>query len=504
MPCRRRPLTTEDPTATSHRRSRVAAPVHPPCEQIITAERPTYRPSTLLGAVQGRLRAAFPEPVVVAGRVVDVRGQRGWVTLTIGDAEPTGTPPPRLEVSLAPAVVRRTVPEALALQTLVQVEGTVELWAAAARVQVTAREVVRIGHSQTQATYDAARAAITAERLGQQVPALPLFLRRVLLLAPDGTTLGDLTRDLGGWQPPRIVHRPIPGDSPDLHRLVAAAVRANRDVDVVVLARGGTIEAISGWDDVELLRLLDRIQRAGIPVLLAVGHAQHTPLSYRVCGYTVRHTAEAGRWLAEHNRTTALRIAHAATELPAALGRLLDRTDERIGQAAERAQTGLAGHLAARERALDGCGTALAAAFRTRQRQAEQRQATVTAALTTTMHRCLTDAERRVDLAAATLGGFRSGIALVADVDGGVARFEVGARLRIEVADATAVATIDEVVHHDRSPGAGGPSRVADGPSPAQGGTSRPPAAPPAPPVPPPAPPVGRGTQLRLDEESEG
>jgi exonuclease VII large subunit len=463
------------------------------------AERLVYRPSTLLAAARGRLRRAFPEPVVVAGRVVDVRaGRRGWLTVTIADAEPSGSLPPRLEVTLAPSVVRSTVPEALALQTLVQVEGSVELWVAAARVQVVAREVVRTGHSQTQATYDAAVAAIAAERLGAQVPRLPPFLRRVLLLAPHGTTLGDLTRDLGGWQPPHIVHRPIPGDSPDLHQLVGAAVRAHRDVDLVVLARGGTIEAISGWDDLQLLRLLDRIQCAGIPVLLAIGHAQHTPLVYRVCGYTVRHTAEAGRWLAEHNRTTALRIA-AAAELPAALGRLLDRTDERITAAAERARRGLAGHLVARERALAGSDTALAAALRTRLRQAEQRHRADAGALTMALSRCLSDAERRVELAAATLGGFHSGIALVADVDGGPARFEVGARLRIEVADATALATIDEVVRHGGG-GAHDPgqtsARAADRPR-------RPPARPsvrdddtiadgPA----------GQVTQLRLDEEA--
>jgi hypothetical protein len=101
------------------------------------------------------------------------------------------------------------------------------------------------------------------------------------------------------------------------------------------------------------------------------------------------------------------------------------------------------------------------------------------------MRRCLADAERRVDLATATLGGFHSGIALVADVDGGTARFEVGARLRIEVADATAVATVDEVVHHD---GPVTPDRPAD-PS----GLA---------PVPP-DPPGGQGTQLRLGEEHE-
>jgi exonuclease VII large subunit len=443
-----------------------------------------HTPTSLLREARRRLVAAFGGPVVVTGRVVEVRrNAKGWVTLTLADADTTSRFPTRLEVAIDPRIVLRTVPEALVEQTLVQVEGSVELWVAAARVQVTAREVVRTGHSQTQATYEAAAAAIATEHLGQQVPPLPPFLRRVLLLAPHGTTLGDLTRDLGGWQPPHIVHRRIPGDSPDLDRLVGAAVRANRDVDVVVLARGGTIEAISGWDDLQLLRLIDRIQRAGIPILLAVGHAEHTPLVYRVCGYTVRHTAEAGRWLAEHNRNTALRITTAATDLPSALSRLLDRTDERIIAAGGQAHRAVTNHLDARSRALDTCAAALSVAVRTRQELAARRSGSVARSLTSAMRRCLHDAERRVDLAAATLGGFHSGIALVADVDGGPASFEVGSRLRIEVADATATATIDEVVrhgdvHHRR--GAAGRS-AAPAPAPP---TTRPP------------------TQLRLDEEN--
>jgi exonuclease VII large subunit len=408
----------------------------------------TYTPTRFLREVARRLLTAFQGTVVVTGRVVAVRVSGGWTTLTLADEDARGRRPTRLQVSVSPRVAARTVPQALVEQTVVQVEGTVDLWIERAEVQLRAVSIVRTGHSQTQASYEAAEAAIAAERLGEVRPALPLFLRRVLLLAPHGTTLGDLTRDLGGWQPPEIRHRPIPGDSPDLHRLIGDAVRADRDVDLVVLARGGTIEAISGWDDLELLRILDRMQRAGIPVLAAIGHADHTPLVYRVCGYTVRHTAEAGRWLADHNRTAALRIAAAETELPAALGRLLDRTAGRIDTAGQQVRAELRRHLSTRDRALDAARQEVRTAVRLRLGQAETRHRTAAADLRAAMHRCLADAERRVELAAATLDGFRRGVALVTAIDGTPARFEVGERLRIEVADATATATIDTVVRH--------------------------------------------------------
>jgi hypothetical protein len=115
------------------------------------------------------------------------------------------------------------------------------------------------------------------------------------------------------------------------------------------------------------------------------------------------------------------------------------------------------------------------------------------------MSRCLADAQRRLELAAGTLGGFHSGIALVTDVDGGVARFEVGARVRIEVADATAVATIDEVVQHDgvdAAAAAPAPPEDDDGPVRTGGGT-------PAAGVVTLVPPASQGTQLRFGEEDE-
>lgn len=430
---------------------RLACPLTPhriPWSTVTDAERPIYTPTRFLREVARRLLTAFQGTVVVSGRVVGVRVSGGWTTLTLADEDARGRRPTRLQVSVPPRVAARTVPQALVEQTIVQVEGAVDLWIDRAEVQLRAVSVVRTGHSQTQASHAAAEAAIAAERLGEVRPPLPLFLRRVLLLAPHGTTLGDLTRDLGGWQPPELVHRPIPGDSPDLHRLIGDAVRADRDVDLVIIARGGTVEAISGWDDLELLRLLDRMQQAGIPLLAAIGHADHTPLVYRVCGYTVRHTAEAGRWLADHNRTAALRIDAADAGLPAALGRLLDRTAERIDTADRQARAAMRHHLAARDRAVGAASASLHAALRVRLAQAEARHRAGAADLRAAMRRCLTDADRRVDLAAATLGGFQSGLALVTALDGTPARYAVGERLRLEVADATVTATIDAVVRH--------------------------------------------------------
>jgi exonuclease VII large subunit len=391
---------------------------------------PVWTPTEFLEEASARLTRAFDGPVVVSGVVIETRESKGFVTVTLGDLEPQGRFATRLSVALDPRTLRQVVPEALAAQAHVQVEGTVDLWVNRAQVQIRCRTLVRVGSAGTQAAYDAAVRAIAEEQLGQVVPPLPLFVRRLLLLAPIGTTLGDLTRDLGGWQPPGIVHRSIPGDSPDLGAIVSSALAtAHEDgqgpFDLVAIMRGGAIEPISGWDDVGLLRAVDRVQRTGLPVLIAVGHADHTPLVYRVAAYRVRHTAEAGRWLADHNRSAATRIRDLQSVGPALAMRLghererLRRTSDEVGRA-------LLVHLARRADVVERTAGQL-------------RQAVVGR---------IRELGRRLEAATGTLDSFSRGVALVTGPGGGPMLLEIGAQVTIETADATVTATIDHVHRH--------------------------------------------------------
>jgi exonuclease VII large subunit len=397
---------------------------------ILDAQVAVWSPTEFLEAAKTRLQGAFEGPVSVAGVVIEHRESKGFLTVTLGDLAPQARFPTRLSVSFDPRTARQVLPEALEPQTQVQVDGTVDVWVNRGQIQLRGLSLVRVGSAGTQAAYDAAVRAVAEERLGEVVPPLPLFVRRLLLLAPIGTTLGDLTRDLGGWQPPTIVHRSLPGDSPDLGRLIIGAVASARQdgegpFDLVAVMRGGAIEPISGWDDVELLRCVDTLQRDGTPVLVAVGHADHTPLIYRVAGYGVRHTAEAGRWLADHNLTAATRIRTVAG-LPGLLAVRLERESERV----------------------ERTGTALSLALRAhleRRRQAVMRAAE---GLTVAVGSRLSGIRRRLDAAAGTLEAFTRGVALVTGPDGGPPLLEPGATLVIETAEATVTATIDDVTRH--------------------------------------------------------
>jgi hypothetical protein len=389
-----------------------------------------WSPTAFLEVVKERLTEAFDGRVVIEGVVIEHRDAKGFLTVTIGDLEPQGRYPTRLAVSFDPRTARQVLPEALVPQTHIQVEGGVDLWVNRAQVQLRGASLVRVGSAGTQAAYDAAVRTISEERLGAMVPPLPLFIRRLLLLAPVGTTLGDLTRDLGGWQPPVIVHRSLPGDSPDLGRLVAGALDAAHadgegPFDLVAIMRGGAIEPISGWDDVELLRTVDMLQRAGQAVLVAVGHADHNPLVYRVAGYGVRHTAEAGRWLADHNLVAATRI-HGLDAAPTALRMHLERESQRIARTSDALVRAITAHLARRTEALVRSAAGLTSAVRSR----------------------LAEVARRLIAASGTLDSFTRGVALVTGIDGGQAVYEPGAKVIIETADATVTATVDTVQRH--------------------------------------------------------
>ena len=387
-------------------------------------------PTEFLEVAKQRLIAAFDAPVAIVGVVIEHRDSKGFLTVTLGDLEPQGRFPTRLAISFDPRTARSVLPEALEPQTQVEVEGTVDVWVNRGQIQLKGLGLARVGSAGTQAAYDAAVRAIGEERLGEVRPPLPLFLRRLLLLAPVGTTMGDLTRDLGGWQPPTIVHRSLPGDSPDLGRLVAGAVAAAEEdgegpFDLVAIMRGGAIEPISGWDDLDLLRTVDALQRDGVPVLVAVGHADHTPLVYRVAAYGVRHTAEAGRWLADHNLEAATRIRELAA-LPGLLRVRIGQEAERVARTSLALDGALRSHLARRAEAIARATTTLGVAVRAR----------------------LTETRRRLDAAAGTLDAFTRGVALITGPDGGAPVLEAGAALVVETADATIRTTIDEVTRH--------------------------------------------------------
>jgi hypothetical protein len=323
------------------------------------------------------------------------------------------------------------LPEALEPQAQVQVDGTVDVWVNRGADPAARLSLVRVGSAGTQAAYDAAVRAIVEERLGEVVPPLPLFLRRLLLLAPVGTTLGDLTRDLGGWQPPEIVHRSAPRRLAGPRALVAGAVAAaahedgEDPFDLVAVMRGGAIEPISGWDDVELLRTVDALQREGHPG--ARRRRPRRPHAARLPRRRVRRAAHRGGGPLARRPQPPRSDAHPqrSAVCPAAAVRLSQET-ERVGAHPARARRGAACPPRAPRRGARACRPG------GRGQHARPAGGVATAA----GGRC--SQPRGVH----PRGRARD------RTDGGPAVLEPGATLIVETADATVTATIDHVTRH--------------------------------------------------------
>jgi hypothetical protein len=407
-----------------------AAPVEP-------GESGRMQPSEALRRAAGRVAAEWRGTVRLRGRVCSVRSRTTglgdvYVHLELGDLEVEVSRRGRavnrrLAVTVAPGVVARTTSEAMAGEAIVDIDGGATLSDFDGRLTVRADQVVRAGTAASVSELAAARAAIGTEKLGESVPGMPGLVRRLLVCAPimgEATNPEDFRIGLGRQLAPSMTLAHIPADSPDVPALVEDAVRRFPGwPDLVVLARGGTIEAGSVWDSLELLRCVDSIQRTGVPVMAAVGHAAYTPLVYEVAALAAEHPTVAARIIRDHNLETERRL-DAAANVAEFLIEQVAITEQRVRRAAELALSDIDRLRTDRSRRLHASRRSLHAGLG---------------------HQV--DVSRRRWLAAKrTLGGFERGIALVTGGDGAPARLQVGERIVVRSAARTVAARVEEIL----------------------------------------------------------
>lgn len=406
------------------------------------------QPSEALRRAAQRMAREWRGTVRLRGRVCAVRRQetrRGdvFVHLELGDLEVEVSRRGRavnrrLAVTVPPLVVGRTTAEALTAEAIVDVDGAATLSDFDGRLTVQALQVVRAGTAASAAELAAARAAITAERLAEPAPPLPALVRRLLVCAPsvgEATNPEDFRIGLGRRLAPAVTMAHVPANSPDVPALVEAAVRRfDGTPDLVVLARGGTIEAGSVWDGLELLRCVHHIQRAGVPVMAAVGHAAYTPLVYDVAAHAAEHPTVAARTIRDHNLATEARV-EAAAAVGALLAERVATTRQHVVELGDRTRGELDRMLGERS----------------------ERLAAATGGTAVGLARQLETAQRRWLAASRTLGGFERGIALVSDEAGGPARLEVGERIVVRSAARTVVARIEETIDESGTDEEGAP-----------------------------------------------
>lgn len=409
----------------------------PPVPDAPAADTGRMQPSEALRRAADRMAREWRGTVRLRGRVCALRRQqtrRGdhFVHLDLGDLEVEISRSGRavnrrLAVTVPPIVVARSTAEALSVEAIVDVDGAASLSDFDGRLTIRAQQIVRAGTAASAAELAAARAAIVAENLAEPAPPLPALIRRLLVCAPstgEATNPEDFRIGLGDRLAPAVTMEHVPGDSPDVPALVEAAVRRFEGTpDLLVLARGGTIEAGSVWDGIDLLRCVHRIQRGGVPVMAAVGHAAYTPLVYEIAAHAAEHPTVAARTIRDHNLATATRV-EAAARVGELLAERVAVTSERVSNLGELTRLELDRMLRARSERLSGA-TGSAHAGLARQ-------------LETAHHRWLATSR--------TLGGFERGIALVSSEAGGPARMQVGERIVVRTSARTVVARIEETI----------------------------------------------------------
>jgi exodeoxyribonuclease VII large subunit len=294
------------------------------------AAEPTFGVRELADAVNQVLRRGFREGVWVRGEIDGIQSRGGHVYFTLTENTDEG----RASLSVAlfastwyrlrPVLTRHRL--RLGNGLAVRIHGSLNLYAPTGRLSLVMDGIdVRFTLGQLAADRDALLARLTDAGLlrrngGLTVPVVPL---RVGLVASRGSAawhdvLHELDASRIGFQ---VAHVDVRVQGADAAASVAAAVRTlgRRDVDVIVLVRGGGSRTdLATFDDEGIARA---IAQSPVPVFTGLGH--------------------------ETDRSVADEVAHTSYKTPTALAAaLVDRVRaylgdvDRVGAAIEQRVTG--------------------------------------------------------------------------------------------------------------------------------------------------------------------
>ncbi len=266
----------------------------------MTEPAPALTPSVVVAAADRALRAIGR--VRVHGRVTSL-SDKGWLNLKLVDAErpSDGSWPPTLAISIPPTLAdlhRGSV----AAQSLVTVTGDVQGSRLDGSPQVFARSVIVHGAASTLTDLASWQAAIRKRGFDRMdVPVSPL-LRRVWIAVTSDMIFVDVTRQLAGAPCPQIRRVDIPGDGVSVVERIRLLMREARDQrpDLVVIARGGSVEVPSIWDHPDVTNPIIRAQQEGIVVAAAIGHSDVVPLTEVVAMWSDGQPMGVGRIIRDH------------------------------------------------------------------------------------------------------------------------------------------------------------------------------------------------------------
>ncbi|MGH7681131.1 MAG: exodeoxyribonuclease VII large subunit [Candidatus Eiseniibacteriota bacterium] len=230
-----------------------------------------YSVSELAREIQGTLQDSLPY-VLVQGEISGLKRHHssGHVYFDLKDEKA------RVRVALFKSRVLRSH-DTLADGVAVQVEGSVDFYAARGEVSIIAERVAPIGYGALQARFEALKRKLEMEGLFREdrKRPLPAYPTRVGIVTSLGAAaLRDMLRVLRQRAPYlRITLAPASVQGPTAADEIASAIELLNEwgqVDVILAGRGGgSIEDLWAFNEEVVVRA---IATSRIPVVSAVGH----------------------------------------------------------------------------------------------------------------------------------------------------------------------------------------------------------------------------------------
>jgi exodeoxyribonuclease VII large subunit len=276
--------------------------------------------------------------VWVEGEVTELRRQAGWQTVffTLKDPE---------DGACLSAAMPRGQFEALRLDLAngerVHVYGRPELWTQKGELRLRALSIDRFGIGEHLAALERLKGKLAAEGLfaESRKRPLPRLPRRIgLVTGNDAAAKRDVLAAIQSRFPPArvvIAETLVQGQKAAAAMVEAlAAICAEPDVDVVVLARGGgSFEDLLPFSDERLVRA---VAGCSVPVVTAVGHEQDTPLCDLAADRRASTPTAAGRLVVPDLEELLAGLGRSRVALARGARRTLDRHSQRLVQAHER------------------------------------------------------------------------------------------------------------------------------------------------------------------------
>jgi exodeoxyribonuclease VII large subunit len=276
--------------------------------------------------------------VWVEGEVTELRRHERWASIFLtlkdpGDGSSVGVTMPRGRF------------DALRLELAdgerVHVFGRPELFEQRGDLRLRALSIERFGVGAHLAALEGLKAALAAEGLfaTERKRHLPLLPRRIgLVTGNDAAAKRDVITTIQSRFPAAnvlVAETYVQGPRAALGIVDALrALAEERDVDVIVLARGGgSFEDLLPFSDERLVRA---VATSPVPVVSAVGHEQDTPLCDLAADVRASTPTMAGKLVVPELSQLSRRLDRARESLARGVRRTLERDAQRLDRTAER------------------------------------------------------------------------------------------------------------------------------------------------------------------------